>query len=372
MVMSSGSIDRAMRVQSLQTYTPWLHGSTTVDDSGVAVSLAMPYSFWNRINLTQEKRFVSDLPEVELSPEGASETVTLHTLNREDKIDDAMALVLRGKRYSSFERAEQAGRKWRQHLMIAMARSGMGADFGSVDDVESTEMGRPGLRVFEDDGSKILQLFAADVRVKQNLRSFLAGPLRAEHEKPYAPQSDTHELAYSLVHAAHFESNPETVHVLLVTALEAIIDAKRQKRERGVQEIIGEFKTAVKQRFHESDPNRCILLNALGNIKKEGINECGQRVAGELLSENYLEESPADFFKTVYRQRNRIVHGYTTEAGRPTRDELINRRLALFDFVLHLLDADPGQDANDAADEPSADDSGDAGERTTNPPIPNC
>ena len=231
--------------------------------------------------------------------------------------------------------------------MIAMARFYMGADFGEANNVTAITSG-PGLQVFEGSGVTSW-VWAPDVRVQEHLSQFLAGPLRQELDKPYVPQNDSHELAYSLVHAAHFDSNPETAHVLLVTALEAIIGAKRQKRGQAVQEIIEEFKTAVKQRFPTADPNRCILLNALGNIKKEGINECGKREAGELLSENYHEESSADFFNTVYNQRNKIVHGYTTEAGRPTRDELINRKLALINFVLDLLDADRGQYASDAA-----------------------
>jgi hypothetical protein len=319
----------------------------------------MPYSFWNRINLTHGKRFISELPEVRLSPEGAAETVTLHTPNKEDKIGDATQLVLSGGVYGTFPEAEQAGRRWRQHLSIAMARFDMGGDFGEANKLTAIRSG-PGLQVYEGGGAPPWVGTPA-VSVTENLTQFLAGPLRQELDKPYVPQSDSHELAYSLIHAAHFDSNPETAHVLLVTALEAITGAKQQKRGEAVKEIIGEFKTAVKRRFPKTDPNRELLTNALGRIKKEGINECGQRVAGELLSKNYHEEPPADFFKTVYVQRNKIVHGATTEHGRPTRDELINRRLPLSYFVLDLLDADPGQDASDAADEPSDDDSGGPG-----------
>lgn len=156
------------------------------------------------------------------------------------------------------------------------------------------------------------------------------------------PRTDSHELAYSLIHAAYFDANPESVHVVLVTAIEAIIDAKRQKRGQAVDEAVAELKSAVKPRFPKSDPNQAILLNAIGMAKTEGISECGQRIAAELLSKNYREESPADFFKTAYVQRNRIVHGYTPERGRPTKDELIDRNPALFEFVLDLVDADLG------------------------------
>jgi hypothetical protein len=95
------------------------------------------YSFRNRIALTRATRFSSDEPEVKLSAEDAVENVLLHTPNLEDKIGNASDLVLSGRGHSSFEDAEQAGRKWRQQLMIAMARFGVGVDFGSAIDVEA-------------------------------------------------------------------------------------------------------------------------------------------------------------------------------------------------------------------------------------------
>ena len=88
----------------------------------------MPFSFRNRITLTHGTRFSSDQSQVKLSAEGATENVLLQTPSREGKIGDATELVLSGGGYSSFEEAEQAGRRWRQHLMIAMARFGVGGD----------------------------------------------------------------------------------------------------------------------------------------------------------------------------------------------------------------------------------------------------
>ena len=142
-----------------------------------------------------------------------------------------------------------------------------------------------------------------------------------------------------------FESNPETVHVLLVTALEAIVGKRRKKRDISVAKALDEFKGVVKERFSGTDPNQRRLLNALGNAKSEGINECGQRIASELLSKDYGGERPDVFFKTVYDQRNAIVHGSTPEGGRPTTQELDERRAPLFEFVLDLLAADVGQDS---------------------------
>ncbi|MFV8320307.1 hypothetical protein [Mycobacterium sp. 23] len=198
---------------------------------------------------------------------------------------------------------------------------------------------RPGLQVLEFDSNAEFAYANCSGLVVKNMDNFLA-VLGAEMAKAYIPQSDSHELAYALIHAAHFESNSETVHVLLVTALEAIITGKRQSRGEPVQQILDEFKAVVKQRFSAADPNRDLLLRALGGAKSEGINESGSRVASDLLSNHYGGETPAVFSRAVYDQRNAIVHGRTPEKGRPTKQELNERQAPLFQFVLDLLAAD--------------------------------
>lgn len=170
-------------------------------------------------------------------------------------------------------------------------------DFGPATDVEARRghgligqmfyQDRPGLQVLEYSPDASFMEATVAGPVGKMLDEFLTGPLRVELEKSYVPQSDSHELAYSLFHAAHFESNPETVHVLLVTALEAIVGKRRKKRDISVAKILDEFKGVVKDRFSGTDPNQRRLLNALGNAKSEGINDCGQRIASELLSKDY-------------------------------------------------------------------------------------
>lgn len=319
-----------------------------VREPGAACS-SMPYSFRNRISLTHGTRLGCDMPKLKLSADGATENVLLHTPDQKQKIEDATELVLSGGGYSTFAEAEEAGRRWRQHLIVAMAISGIGAYFGPADDVKARRGNnvvgrmihedRPGLQVLEFDANAMFMSASAVGHVSKSLDNFLA-VVTAEVQEPYVPQSDSHELAYSLVHAAHFESNPETVHVLLVTALEAIISSKHQLRAEPVRQILDEFIAAVKQRFSAADPHRELLLRALGNAKSEGINESGSRVASELLSKSYGGEAPGAFSKGAYGQRNSIVHGRTSEKGRPTRKELDERREPLFRFVLDLLAAD--------------------------------
>jgi hypothetical protein len=233
---------------------------------------------------------------VKLSAEDAAENVLLHTPNLGDPIGDATELVISGGGYGSFDEAEQAGKRWRQHLTVALARFGIGADLGPATDVQARRgdgligeqfyEDRPGLQVLEYEAGAMFLRSSVDLIRKRPLGNFLNGPLRSELEKEYVPRTDSHELAYSLIHAAYFDANPESVHVVLVTAIEAIIDAKRQKRGQAVDEAVAELKSAVKPRFPKSDPNQAILLNALAwRRQKASVN------AGSVSRQNYFPKT---------------------------------------------------------------------------------
>lgn len=124
---------------------------------------------------------------------------------------------------------------------------------------------------------------------------------------PYIVQSDSQQLAYRLVHAAFFESNAEAAHILLVTALEAIIDKKKGKRQADVRELVNWLKQEVKDTLDQSHQHRQALLDALEREKRESINGAGQRLAQTYLAGEYDGLASNDFFKKVYDQRSNLV-----------------------------------------------------------------
>lgn len=148
----------------------------------VAAFADMTFSFRNRFRLNQGTRFASDLPSVELSEPGGSETVLLHTPNLEDKIDDAIDLVLTGGGYATFAEAEDAGRKWRHQLMVALAKFDIGADFGDADDIEpkfgdgtigsQVITDKLGLQVLECDESVVFGDYPVEFSHKKSLEAF--------------------------------------------------------------------------------------------------------------------------------------------------------------------------------------------------------
>lgn len=159
----------------------------------MAASADVPYSFRNRVTLTFGTRFASDQSQVKLSAEDAAENVLLHTPNLGDPIGDATELVISGGGYGSFDEAEQAGKRWRQHLTVALARFGIGADLGPATDVQARRgdgligeqfyEDRPGLQVLEYEAGAMFLRSSVDLIRKRPLGNFLNGPLRSELEK---------------------------------------------------------------------------------------------------------------------------------------------------------------------------------------------
>lgn len=314
----------------------------------------MSFSFQNMVTLTRGRRLQSEPTQylVLLSDEGAQDRVTLNTGNENTPIANTEQLFLSGSGYATFEDAKQAGLRWRQHVMVALAHYMVGAEFGPVAEDVAARRGYGTLGEQFYDGQKGLQVFDADEgvhflygeaigEVLRPVDGFATGPLRDQLALVYVPHPQTHELAYSLIHAAHFEVNNESAHVILVTALESVIGPKRQKRDEPIPGVLAALKAVVKGTSDISDTIRQVLFNGLGQIKTESISECGRRVCGELLhGRTYRDLAPDEFFDTVYRMRNAIVHGRTPVDGRPTAEQLQEIQWPLFEFVLDLLQAD--------------------------------
>lgn len=146
--------------------------------------------------------------------------------------------------------------------------------------------------------------------------------------------TEQQKLAYSLLHAAFFESNPETKNVTLVTAVESIIVQAPRSAE-----IVAALNALVEQTKKDSDLTseaQQTIMNAVGNVKQQSINEAGQILARQYLRNDYDGLRPDQFFKRRYVDRCSLVHGST---ARPTTGVLNLRNPILSAFVAELLDA---------------------------------
>jgi hypothetical protein len=359
-----------------RTMTPSPHESTTVDDSGLAASEAVTYSFRNRIRLG-DKKLHSDETICPLDESDGGEIVTLSALpgRTGESFTTADWLLLDGRGYESSDQAFEAGKRWRQVLSVAFARAGIAADFdttlpdrGPNDRPESPEA--PGLIVYPT--SVRIEGFAPSDPVEPTLELFLSDYLPAVRESmPNGFESMPDvlkrrlKLAYSLVHLALSNANPDVQFILWITAVEALI--LDDKPERHDKKTVAALKALIRgiedsdflNRESFNSKVRRRVVGILTKEQEETITELGMKLARKLDKE-YDGKSPDKFFQENYHARSRLVHGSIDEEKRLEPREIQRRLPHLKEFVMDLLEVE----AASADDDDDDDDSGDACECT--------
>ncbi|MFD6196528.1 hypothetical protein ACFWE3_07450 [Mycobacteriaceae bacterium NPDC060252] len=342
------------------------------------------FSFRNRFRLLEHQQLDSgDVLEIRLADRGG-ETVVIRgakapkgEATRYDSpvvVSTTAELVLLGGEYASVESARAAGCKWRQTLMVALARENLGVDFGPDDQIEPQaeityaldehppeimrQIGvKAGERVVWDDGYK-LTVYGTHPKPRFISAEFgnptlsLSGWLTRFEQRveflgrAYVPWGQDKKLAYRLVHSALRDSNPETRHIQMVTAAEVLVE-ERQRAEAVIQALsmLEAHVDSLAGSPADGEPLTEETLERLRQIlrdnKRESITQAGAQQAKILLTTTYSGKSPDAFFKEVYNQRSRLVHRLKRSQRRPSSEELSGVQHALLAFVLDLLDAVP-------------------------------
>jgi Apea-like HEPN len=356
------------------------HESTTVDDSGLAASEAVTYSFRNRFRLHEGDRLDADVPEIKLADSTEDGLVTLWPVQREvgtsgggfifaveitkrgTLVSQADELVLQGDGYFDAD-ATVAGRKWRQYLTVALAREGKGVDFGADDQVTPAAD-----IVYEDDPPELVQRIGIEVghRVITDDPRLLVFPttpipkfvnfvpgtptvklsgwlerfeqrVKDIRERDQQPWSREKRLAYQLVHLALADSNPETRHIQLVTAIEVLF--KKQNRPKPILDALKVLLAEVKKWPDSQNDVKTRMAQILNSNKEESINRAGREQVAAMLTGKYTDKSAAAFFEHVYDMRSGLVHREKPKKPRPKIEDIREVQSELLRFVLDLLDA---------------------------------
>jgi hypothetical protein len=367
-----------MRSSRCRAYPPWLHGSTTVDDSGLAASEAVTvtYSFRNRIRLG-DKKLQSDKAKCPLlSGGGESVTLSAHPGPAGDGFTNAHWLLLDGRGYESSDQAFEAGKRWRQYLSVAFARAGIAADFDTIPSREPNDLPAspeaPGLVVYPSSSVRT-EMWAPSVRVEPTLEQFLSGylsPVRESMPDGFESLPDVLKrrlrLAYSLVHLALLNANPDVQFILWITAVEALIPDEKPLRHKektvaALKALISGIKDSDflnRELFNSRVRRRVVDISTKEQEKTIDITELGKTLAGKLHKE-YDDKPPDEFFDENYKARHTLVHANIDTDERPEPREIERRLPHLQEFVMDLLKVEAAS-ANEA-DQPSDDDSGDSG-----------
>ena len=306
----------------------------------------MTYCF--RIRLEQAPGVRLDIDEKEwplssVSAHGEVE-VSLRSATG-DPIRNSEALVVIGVGYPSEEDAAEGASMWRSTVKAAFASIGYAADFG--DRAPSGVIFRHGLELLEKQiGERVLNdvhgTMIYECEPPPRFASMSVNPvvgrssekLRRKIEVAFETDyrlTETQELAYDLYGASFFQPYVDAAFMLLMMALETVISpAARDEDVRDhVQRLIDETKTSGL-----TEPEITSLIGSLTRLLNESISQAGRRLAGTLVSRQFMEKSASEFFTECYEIRSQLVHG---SVPRPSRQEVGSRVGALQLFVGNIL-----------------------------------
>lgn len=251
-------------------------------------------------------------------------SLILRSHNPEVPIRESKDLILEGSGYPTKEDAEQAGAKSFDALAVTLARLRVGADYGSKGPRSwistsflsqiSARTGTPimndvhGLIVYESDPRPSFASMNSDIRTGVAQESFERTLYNALETTIFL--SERERLSLEMFNASFFQTTPESRLILLVMAIEALIELKARSTEAvaHVETMIA----ATENSSLLSPEDKTSMHGSLRWLRNESINQGGRRLAQERLGERqYGGKSAQAFFSYCYGLRSKLVHGET-------------------------------------------------------------
>lgn len=301
----------------------------------MSYSFRLRFRISDKINLGFEDRTVSIW-------DSDSIKINLHAHQPETNIKDSSNLVLKGYGYNTPEEAEIAGENARDILTLAFSKLRFPADFG--DRIAKGFWTEYGLKMLgEQSGGKILndmhglQVFKTDMEPKFAMINVKAVITKSKDNVldvlrvAFSKRSSINErkrLAFELFSASAFSTYVDARFMLLMMALEVLIDQNKRIAEE--QEVIDKLIDEVNK---SNIRTKNSILGGIESLRLESIGSAGKRLAAQLKNQ-YLEMSPPKFFTFCYELRSKLVHGHIP---RPTFEELGNVIAALENFTTDLI-----------------------------------
>lgn len=306
----------------------------------------MDYSFRIRFNRSPIDTIQIEENELALPTISAKSSIVLRARKDNLKIRDSDQLAVVGSGYESAQDAEVEGREVRKALTVALARVRVGADFG--DRAAKGMFTEHGLKWVEQQigqralnnvhGLMIFETFPKPRFVSSNAQmtkettpdSFLAAYTKSLEISSTISQRE--ELSYTLFNASFFQPTADSRFLLLIMAVEALIELERRS-----DESLAHVDSLIRQTKNADIPvqERNSMLGTLRWLRVESINQAGKRIAGErLANRTYIEMTAADFFTHCYQVRSNLVHG---NLPIPTFEEIGLIAATLEVFVSELL-----------------------------------
>ena len=299
--------------------------------------------FWMGLTVQLEV----DEPEWVLTPPDETPAVTLRASQEGYPIKGAEHLVLIAKGYADERAALSAALDWRSVLMRAFGRLAVGADFGDrapqgafteegLRQLKATH-GLPrvlnderGIMVFSEHPTPCFASVPPLTGVVGKPRDRIALAIKAARDADQL--SDQKVWAYDLFSASFFLPSAEARFLMLMTALETMIE--QGPRPDDVQAWVGELISQTEQAALDSG-QKASLIGSLKELKKrESVGQAARRTTDVLGRRMYGGKSAKAFFTDCYKVRSALVHGHFPP---PSREQVDGLSADLEHFVGHLI-----------------------------------
>ena len=281
----------------------------------------MSYSFRIRINRCPSTTIQTDENEIAIPTDDKNIFIILHAPD-EKALKESEHYSLLGSGYATEGSANEAGILYHDALMVALAVSRVGVDFGlRAAKSAFTHYGLKwaeqkfgvrtlnnvhGLMVYESDPPPRFVEMSATPILGTNRDAFVNNLNMAIDSRPALNERET--IAFTLFNASFFQPTSDSRFILLVMAIEALIEPIKRSNDTValVDSLIQQTKSS-----HLEGNEKNSVIGGLRWLRKESINQAGKRLVTERLGleAKYENLSPADFFAKCYQIRSDLVHG---------------------------------------------------------------
>ena len=281
----------------------------------------MSYTFRIRFTRSPTDAIQTELPVWIVPTKQPGISVYLRARKDDQPIKDSDYLLLVGDGYSSDVEAQRSGDELQDALMLALARVRVGADFGErAAKSMYTECGLAwverqigqrvlnnvhGLMVFASEPEPKFVQSSADLTRGVRFEFFQQAFQRAIELHPIFTSRE--KLAFLLFNSSFFQRAADSRFLLLVMAVEALLDPEPRADEarKHVDTLIAQTSASS---LNVNEKNS--LIGSLQLLKKESISHAGRRLASARLGgRSYDSKLAPDFFTYCYRLRSKLVHG---------------------------------------------------------------
>jgi hypothetical protein len=306
------------------------------------------FSFRIRLPKSASATLLIDESRLEWRPDDTSPALTLSSGNDDVPLRAADTLYFKSDGWPSEEQAAVAARGFVAALARTLARLRVGVDLGVraqqgggmsqhyVDKLLEEHGARiineaPGIMVYESDPAPLFASASGSGAIGVSRAGLDAVFAQALQNR--SPLQDHESVALDLFNASFFQKTPESRYLLLMIAVEALLDPEPRSSAAvaHVEDLIRRTRYSSQLTVAEKES----ICGSLEWLKRESIRHTGRALMStQLDGKEYQGRTAAQFFTQCYMLRSRLLHGIHPM---PTRSEIGHAAANLEVLVSDLL-----------------------------------